>query len=145
MEFLWKSLRARHELISRTARRIDVLEIPEKALREALINAVIHTNYLEEGTSVTVEVYDDRVEISNFGGLPAGLTKEKFGKKSVRRNPLIADLMARAGYIERMGTGVKKMRSLVRKAGLKPIKFEFGNFTTVTFYRKPLPGGNFIA
>ena len=121
------------------------MEIPEKALREALINAVIHTNYLEEGTSVTVEVYDDRVEISNFGGLPAGLTKEKFGKKSVRRNPLIADLMARAGYIERMGTGIKKMRSLVRKAGLKPIKFEFGNFTTVTFYRKPLPGGNFIA
>ena len=141
MEFLWKSLRARHELIPRTARRIDVLEIPEKALREALINAVIHTNYLEEGTSVTVEVYDDRVEISNFGGLPARLKKEQFGKKSVRRNPLIADLMARAGYIERMGTGIKKMRDLVKAERLPPIKFEFDNFTTVTFYRKPLPGG----
>ena len=138
MEFLWKSLRARHELIPRTARRIDVLEIPEKALREALINAVIHTNYLEEGTSVTVEVYDDRVEISNFGGLPARLKKEQFGKKSVRRNPLIADLMARAGYIERMGTGIKKMRDLVKAEGLPSIKFEFDNFTTVTFYRKPI-------
>ena len=138
MEFLWKSLRARHELIPKTARRIDILEIPEKALREALINAVIHTNYLEEGTSVTVEVYDDRVEISNFGGLPKGLPKEKFGKKSVRRNPLVADLMARAGYIEKMGTGIKKMRDLVKAEGLPPIKFEFDNFTTVTFFRKVL-------
>ena len=144
MEFLWKSLRARHELIPKTARRIDVLEIPEKALREALINAVIHTNYLEEGTSVTVEVYDDRVEISNFGGLPARLKKDQFGKKSVRRNPLVADLMARAGYIERMGTGIKKMRDLVKAEGLPPIKFEFDNFTTVTFYRPPYPGGSSI-
>ena len=53
--------------------------------------------------------------------------------------------MLKAKYIKGKGTGIKKMRSLVRKAGLKPIKFEFGNFTTVTFYRKPLPGGNFIA
>ena len=144
MEFLWKSLRARHELIPRTARRIDVLEIPEKALREALINAVIHTNYLEEGVSVTIEVYDDRVEISNFGGLPKGLKREQFGKKSVRRNPLVADLMARAGYIEKMGTGIKKMRDLVKAEGLLPIKFEFDNFTTVIFYRKPLSVDHFI-
>ena len=144
MEFLWKSLRVRHEIIPRTARRIDVLEIPEKALREALINAVIHTNYLEEGTSVTIEVYDDRVEVSNFGGLPLGLPKEKFGKKSVRRNPLLADLMARAGYIEKMGTGIKKMRGLVKAEGLPPIKFEFDSFTTVTFYRKPLFRDNLI-
>ncbi len=144
MEFLWKSLRARHELIPKTARRIDVLEIPEKALREALINAVIHTNYLEEGTSVTVEVYDDRVEVSNFGGLPARLKKEQFGKKSVRRNPLVADLMARAGYIERMGTGIKKMRALVKAEGLPPIKFEFDNFTTVTFYRPSYPSSSAV-
>ena len=144
MEFLWKSLRARHEINTKTARRINVLEIPPKALREALINAVIHTNYLHEGVSVTVEVYDDRVEISNFGGLPKGLKKEEFGKKSIRRNPLIADLMARAGYIEKMGTGIKKMKGLVRKEGLPPVKFEFTKFTTVTFYRKPLPGGGFV-
>ena len=144
MEFLWKSLRARHEIIPRTARRVNVLEIPDKALREALINAVTHTNYLEEGTSITVEIYDDRVEISNFGGLPKGLKKEQFGKKSVRRNPLIADLMARAGYIEKMGTGIKKMRDLVKAEGLPPIKFTFDNFTTVVFYRKPLPGGSVV-
>ena len=53
--------------------------------------------------------------------------------------------MLRANYIEKMGTGIKKMRRLVKKAGLKPIKFKFTNFTTLTFYRKPLPGGRGLA
>ena len=124
MDFLWRNLRARHELPSKSLRRVDVLEIPEDALREALVNAVTHRDYLHRGTFVTVEIYDDRVEISNFGGLPEGLHKREFGKKSVLRNPLIAELMLRARYIERMGTGIKKMRDLVKSEGLKPIKFE---------------------
>ena len=52
--------------------------------------------------------------------------------------------MLRAKYIERMGTGIKKMRSLAKKEGLKPIKFKFTNFTTLTCYRKHLPGGYVI-
>ena len=92
-----------------------------------------------------MEIFDDRIEIYNFGVLPKGSKRSELGKKSVPRNQLIASLMLKAKYIEGKGTGIKKMRSLVRKAGLKPIKFEFSNFTTVTFYRKPLPGGNFIA
>ena len=52
--------------------------------------------------------------------------------------------MLRAGHIEQMGTGIKKMRRLVKKAGLKPIKFKFTNFTTVTFYRPPYPFGSSI-
>ena len=46
--------------------------------------------------------------------------------------------MLRAKYIEQMGTGIQKMRSLVKKEGLPPVKFEFNDFTTVTFYRKPI-------
>ncbi len=144
MSFLWKSLRARHEIIPRTARRRDVLEIPDKALREALTNAVTHRNYVNRSPFIQVEIYDDRVEISNFGGLPKGLKRSEFGRRSVPRNQLIADLMLRAQYAEQMGTGIKKMKRLVKKEGLPPIKFEFTDFTTVTFYRKPLPGGNFI-
>ncbi len=94
---------------------------------------------------MTVEIYDDRVEISNFGGLPAGLSKEKFGKKSVRPNLLLADLMDGSGYIERMGIGIKKMRDLVKAEGLRPIKFEFDGFTTVTFFRKLLLTEQFIS
>ncbi len=145
MSFLWKNLRARHELIPRSTRRINVLEIPADALREALINAVTHRNYRVRGVFIQLEIYDDRVEISNFGGLHRELKKSEFGTKSVTRNPLIAALMLRAGHIEQMGTGIKKMRDLVKKEGLPPIKFKFTNFTTLTFYRPPYPLSSFIA
>ena len=144
ISFLWKNLRARHELIPRSTRRINVLEIPADALREALINAVTHRNYRIRGVFIQLEIYDDRVEISNFGGLHRELKKSEFGTKSVTRNPLIAALMLRAGHIEQMGTGIKKMRDLVKKEGLPPIKFKFTNFTTVTFYRPPYPLGSSI-
>ena len=82
-----------------------------------------------------VEMFDDRIEITNFGGLVKGLKPEDFGKKSVLRNPNIANLLHRAGYIEKMGTGINKMKNLISEAGLPPIKFEFDNFFTVTFER----------
>ena len=141
MSFLWKNLRARHELIPRSTRRINVLEIPEDALREALVNAVTHRDYLNQGIYVDVEIFEDRVERYNFGTLPKDLKRSDFGKRSSPRNPLIAQLMLRAKYIERMGTGIRKMRRLVKKAGLKPIKFDFTTFTTLTFYRNSLSGG----
>ena len=82
-----------------------------------------------------VEMFDDRIEITNPGGLPRGLTPEDFGKKSVLRNPNIANLLHRIGYIEKMGTGISKMRKLIAEAELPPIKFEFGTFFTITFIR----------
>ena len=136
VKFLKKNLRLEYRLPKGHLQREEILEIPEEALREALVNAVTHRDYLNKGASVTVEIYDDRVEISNPGGLPKGLAKKDFGKISICRNPLIARLMLRAKYIEKMGTGIAKMRSLVKRAGLSSIKFEFDKFMTVTFFRK---------
>ena len=132
--FLQNYLRLKYDIVPGEIQRREILEIPGDALREALVNAVTHRDYLNQGIYVDVEVYDDRVEISNFGGLPKGLKKKQFGKKSVPRNHLIAELMLRVGHIEKMGTGIKKMRDLVKEAGLRPIKFEFDNFTTVIFF-----------
>ena len=141
--FLKKNLRLEYSLPKGKLRREELLEIPEEALREALINAVTHRNYLDKRVSTTVEIFDDRVEIYNSGALPKNMKKADLGKRSIPRNPLIAELMLRAKYIEKMGTGINKMRSLVRKAGLKPIKFKFTElFTTLTFYRKPLSTDN---
>ena len=136
MAFLLKSLRLEYRIVSGQLQREEILEIPEDALREALINAVTHRDYLSKRNNVTIEVYDNRVEISNYGGLPEELDEKDFGKKSVLRNRLIADLMSRAKYIERYGTGVNKMKKLVKLAGLPPVKFEFGKFFTVVFKRK---------
>ncbi len=134
MIFLKRHLSLRYE-ITGAPRRKEVLEIPEKALREAVINAVAHRDYFERGANVMVEIFDDRVEISNPGGLVKGLTPENFGKKSILRNPSIASLLHRIDYIEKMGTGISRMRTALREAKLPPPKFEFDTFFTVTLRR----------
>jgi len=134
MIFLKQYIPLRYEMTGEP-RRKEIPEIPYEALREAIINATAHRDYFEKGTNIMVEMFDDRIEITNFGGLAKGLKPEDFGKKSVLRNPNIANLLHRAGYIEKMGTGINKMKNLISEAGLPPIKFEFDNFFTVTFKR----------
>jgi len=133
--FLKKHLNVRSEI--RGFDRFDIYEIPLDALREAVVNAIVHRNYAIKGTSIYVRIFDDRVEIENPGGLPGGITKRDFGKSSVRRNPIIADLFHRMGKVERMGSGIERMRELMRDAGLKEPVFEMDDFFRVTFYRDP--------
>ncbi|NNM53263.1 MAG: hypothetical protein HKM05_00890 [Spirochaetales bacterium] len=84
--FLKQHLKLRFEITGVDARRREKLEIPEVALREAIINAVTHRDYFEKGAQVMIEIFDDRVEISNPGGLPRALPPDQFGKRSVCRN-----------------------------------------------------------
>jgi ATP-dependent DNA helicase RecG len=133
--FLKKHLNVRSEI--RGFDRFDIYEIPLDALREAVVNAIVHRDYRFKGTSIYIRIYDDRVEIENPGGLPDGITRRDFGKSSVRRNPIIADLFHRMGKVERMGSGIERMRELMRDAGLKEPVFEMDAFFWVTFYRDP--------
>ena len=114
-------------------RREDVPEYPMRALREAITNAVMHRDYFEAGANVFVEIYDDRIEISNPGGLPKGLSKEELGTRSVRRNPLIADLLHRIAFIEKAGTGIRRMIEEARKHKCPEPKFTVNGFFTATF------------
>jgi ATP-dependent DNA helicase RecG len=132
MNFLKRYIAVRYEMTGEP-RRKEIPEVPYDALREAIINAVAHRDYFERGANIMVEVYDDRIEISNPGGLPKGLIPAEFGKKSVLRNPKIAGMLHRADYIEKMGTGIRKMQRLMSEAGLPPLEFSFTSFFTVTF------------
>ncbi|MCL2143052.1 MAG: putative DNA binding domain-containing protein [Methanomassiliicoccaceae archaeon] len=136
VKFLWKNLRVRHEFEG--VQRINTLEMPEEALREAITNAAAHRDYFEEGANIMVEIYDDRVIVHNPGGLPKGLTIDELGTRSVLRNKTVVDMLYRAGYIEKMGTGINKIRDLMEEAGLEPPTFESDYFFTVTFKRPPM-------
>ena len=116
-------------------RREEIPEIPEVALREAVVNAVCHRDYFEKGANVMIEIFDDRIEISNPGGLPSGLTPKSFGTKSVVRNPVIASLLHRAGYIEKIGTGIMRIEKAVKEHGKGNVNFSFDSFFTVSFSR----------
>ncbi|MEK7290001.1 MAG: ATP-binding protein, partial [Planctomycetota bacterium] len=113
--FFKKHLNIRSEI--RGFDRFDIYEIPLDALREAVVNSIIHRDYAMKGTSIYVRIYDDRVEIENPGGLPDGITRRDFDKSSVRRNPVIADMFHRMGKVERMGSGIERMRELMCDAG----------------------------
>lgn len=63
--------------------------------------------------------------ITSFGGLPAGLSESDFGKRSVPRNPIITDLLQRASYIEKVGTGIKRIKDSVEALGKGTVEFKY--------------------
>ncbi|MBI4399070.1 MAG: winged helix-turn-helix transcriptional regulator [Candidatus Omnitrophica bacterium] len=124
------TVRVRHE-----CEKKDYYEVPLEALREAVANAIIHRDYNIRGTSVMIEVHEDRVMIKNPGGFPAGMTQEKLGDLSVRRNELIADIFARMHRVERMGSGFKRIRESMESAGLPFPKISSNGFFFIEFER----------
>ena len=136
MNFLKQYIPVRYEMTGEPQRR-EIPEIPFEALREAVINAVCHRDYFERGSNVMVEMFDDRIEITSFGGLPRGMKPSDLGKKSVLRNPTLAGLLNRIHYIEKMGTGIRKIRLALRSAHVPQVRFECTGFFTAVF---PRPG-----
>jgi len=114
--------------------RREISQYPISALREGVINAIMHRDYFETGSNVFLYIYDDFIEITNPGGL-FKIKKEELGKICARRNELIADLFKVLGFVEKAGTGIQRMKDAMVKAGLKEPKIEVSeNFFTITFY-----------
>lgn len=99
--------------------RIDEPLFPVAALREAVINALCHRNYVDVGGSVSIGIYDDRLEIWSHGTLPFGLKPEDLKREheSKPRNTVIANTFYRRGLIEQWGRGTQKIVDLCVKAG----------------------------
>ena len=129
---------------TRTAYRIkglireNIPEFPTGALREAITNSVMHRDWFLEGANIFVEIYTDRIEVVSPGGLPRGLALSDLGSKSVRRNALIADLLHRISFIEKSGTGIRRIRNEVRAQGCPEPVFDVNGFFTVTFRPNPM-------
>jgi ATP-dependent DNA helicase RecG len=125
------------------ARRAEITEYPFPAIREGIANAVIHRDYWQAGSRTQVAVYADRIEVENPGGLLPPITVETLGHTPpVWRNPDLAGLLYRLGYIEQFGTGIERMRRDMRAHGLPEPRFEAGpGWFRVTF---PGPGEHIL-
>ena len=121
----------------RGLRRQNIREYPMEAVREAITNAVMHRDWFFDGANVFVEVYTDRVEVISPGALPKGMSVADLGHKTVRRNTLIADLLHRIDFIEKAGTGIRRIRDGAKAVDCPEPAFEAGNFVTVTFRPNP--------
>ncbi len=100
---------------------------PYEALREALLNAVVHKDYAS-GIPIQISVYDDMIVFWNAGTLPENWTLERLLGKHPSRpfNPLLANAFFRAGYIEAWGRGIEKIAHECREHGIAPPVYDFG-------------------
>ena len=108
INFLKQHLKLKY-IIKGTGARKEKLELPEEVLREALINAIVHRDYFEKGFGVFIEIFDNRIEITNKGELL--FDKNKLGKISFSRNPLLFDIFYRIGLIEKVGSGINRINT----------------------------------
>lgn len=123
--------------------RVERDEFPVAAVREMTLNALVHRNYM--GAQTQIRLYDDHFSVWNDGGLPEGITEEDLKKvhRSKPRNPLIADVCFKGGYIDSWGRGTIKIIESCKEAGLpEPVlKEEQGGFLSKTFKgTEKLPG-----
>lgn len=135
LRFLKQHLRLEY-IIKGGGPRQEILEIPEEALKEALLNSLAHRDYFDSGAGIFVEMFDDRIEIYNKGKLL--FDKKDLGKISLSRNPVIFDLFHRINLIEKVGSGIGRIKKLIKERGLK-VKFETNEFFRIVFERPSTP------
>ena len=92
--------------------RIEMPDYPSEAVHEAMVNALVHRDYLIRGSEIHVDMYDDRLEIVSPGGMPDGKRIQDLNiddVSSIRRNPIICDIFSRLRLMERRGSGLRKI------------------------------------
>jgi ATP-dependent DNA helicase RecG len=130
-------------LIKTTMRPISALEekilsdYPEWALRELLMNAVMHRNY-DSNSPIRFYVFSDHIEIMSPGGLYGEATPENFPTRNSYRNPVIAEAMKSLGFVNRFGYGVQRAQALLALNGNPPADFKFDERTVLArIFRRP--------
>lgn len=123
--------------------RQDIYEIPPDAIRELIINAMIHRSYLDHGT-IQVAVYDNRLEITSPGKLPMGQTLERMKEGySKIRNEAVAHAFSYMNLIEHWGSGVPRIIDKVKAAGLREPEFIGGEVDLrINIYRGQVDTNN---
>lgn len=114
--------------------RIEKWEISLDAIKEALTNSICHRDYYDTAANIIVELYDDRLEISNPGGL-LPIVARNFGHMSKSRNPKIFELFTRRDLVEKVGSGIPRMADLMQEAGLPAPEYQTEGFFTTVLYK----------
>ena len=139
MKFITRHISVKYEFTGEP-RRKEIWEYPLEALREAVINAIVHRDYTIPA-NVQVEIYDDRIEIWSPGKLPPGISIEDLYReehRSVIRNKLIAQVFYDIGYIEKYGTGTVKIIELCKAHELPMPEFKEVSGGFAVIFRKDI-------
>ena len=138
MAFFFKHLNLGGKITNHSLQREEYLEIPYKALREALINSLCHRQWEKYNLTNSIAIYDDRIEIANPGIFPPQITPEtiKEPHESYPYNLKIAEALYKSTYLESWGSGAKRIIDACREQGVEePVWQWIGGFVIVTFKR----------
>ncbi|MBU4509812.1 transcriptional regulator [bacterium] len=126
-------INVRYEITGEQLTRKNIWDYPLEAIREALLNSVIHRDYFKYNVQTQIKIFNDWIWFFNIGGLPEGITLEqlKTTHPSVARNPLIVHIFYLAGLIEEYGSGIGRIISSLKEANLPEPEFkeEFAGFS----------------
>lgn len=127
------------------AYRKAIEEVPEVAYREAVANAMVHRDYSRQGNN-RIEIFEDRIEIVSIGGLPVGISEEEFvqGYFSHVRNRILANIFLRCGIIERMGTGIRRIKMAYKDSEKRPSFEAMENSIRIVLPRHSVKGSNVL-
>lgn len=144
IEFCFKHLNLSGKIVG--LRREEHLEIPVEALREALTNALCHRRYDDPRASVSLAIYDDRIEIINPGRFPVGITPEniKESHESFPYNLRIAQVLYLSTYLEGWGTGVRRMIDLCREQNVPEPEYHSDGHLVKVVFRKGISEKNVV-
>ncbi len=134
MQWLKGKLNVRYE-IEGSGPRKEFWEIPQTALKEVIINSLSHRDYYDKGGRIMIELFNDRLVISNPGGLVSVIKPNDFGKISHSRNPLIFGLFERMDMVEQVGSGISRIRTALKVSGLPMAEFNTEGLFSVVFKR----------
>lgn len=114
----------------------DISEYPLEAVREVIINAIIHRDYTIEGSPVRIFMFDNRIEVYTPGGLAKGVTIDNIEYTQHSRNKVITDILMHTGhYIDKLGRGIRRIKLALKEKGLKePEFFDTGIDFVVTIF-----------
>lgn len=142
LDFFEKHLQLQRKFDNKNWKREDDFEIPMKALREGVMNALVHREYSIPSSAVAVIIYPDKIEISNTGKSPYKQSELKKSHLSMPYNPDIAHMVFLRGFIEKIGRGTIMILDECKKAGLKAPVWDIGEQSVkLTFLGNSKIGG----
>lgn len=130
INFVKRRIKVEFEI--KTARRKEIPQYPEEAYREVIVNAIMHRDYFDKSSDIMVEVYKNKIVVFNPGGLVKWLKPEEFGTISKPRNPIVASLLARTIFVEKLGTGINRIRKAMELTNLLAPEFKFYEYSFYT-------------
>lgn len=134
-EFVYASLRDYYYLDIEIGKFVKISEYPEDAWLEGIVNAVCHRSYNVQGNCIYIKHFDDRLEISNSGPLPAQVTIENIRTERYARNPRVARVLSEMGYVRELNEGVPRIYSSMAKSMLAEPEYGVTNNTVKLLLR----------